>query len=173
MKGIVQRPFIKALLIIALVSTVFPMSILALLTPPVELHLNTVVDPISEFTFSEASPVTIIPGTPKTIGFQIRGNFLINLEIMSQNYGDSTFRMKHSDLDEYIPYTLYFDYGNGMQTEVTQGSIQPLSGYEDYDAEAGTGGYNIDSSLEITSNTAEFAPDGSYADTITFKIIAQ
>ncbi|MBN2858758.1 MAG: hypothetical protein JXK93_00675 [Sphaerochaetaceae bacterium] len=142
-------------------------SLFAVLAPPAELRLNTVVEPVSEFTFTETSPVTIILGTTQSIGFHYKSNFLTSLKIASEHYGSGSFRLKHTSRNEYIPYTLTFDYGDGLQRAVAQGTIVPLLGF------TVQGGYDIYSSLEITSESGESASEGAYYDTITFSVIAQ
>ncbi len=166
MNGFLFSSDIKSFLMIgiALFLIAFPLG--AALSPPAELHLNTVVEPVSEFLFSEASPVSIIPGTTQRIGFLLKGNFLIDLKISGSNYGDGTFRMKHTEENYYIPYNLSFDYGNGMLTPVTHNLTVPLTGYTIQE------GYNINSFLEISSESVE-VPEGAYVDTITFSVISQ
>jgi len=141
--------------------------LLAVLAPPAELRLNTVVEPVSELTFTETSPVSITLGTTQSIGFHYKSNFLTSLKIVSEHYGSGSFRLKHESLDAYIPYTLTFDYGDGLQRSVSQGTIVPLLGF------SVQGGYDIYSSLKVTSESDESAAEGNYYDTITFSVIAQ
>ncbi len=158
---------IKSLLALVFTVSAGLLPLYAVLAPPAELHLNTVVDPVSEFTFTEDSPVTITLGTTQSIGYHYRSNFLTSLKIVSEHYRSGSFHLKHTSLNEYIPYTLTFDYGDGIQRSVTQDSIVPLLGFTIQ------GGYDIYSTLKITSDSGDNAPAGEYYDTITFSVIAQ
>jgi len=138
------------------------------LASPVELHLNTIIESVSEFTILESSPVSITLGTTKNVGYTLEGNQLVTMTITSENVSGTQMRMKHTDLEGYyIPYTLKFDYGNGSKVAVTPGIAVNMTGFDSTD------GYDINSTMQIITAEDDTLAEGEYVDTLTFSIEAQ
>lgn len=161
---------------------VFTMIILLILSPctlfalasPVDLELNTTIPAISTLTVNGASAspnsvafdlsATSEPYRTLTVDYTYVGNQLVKMQITSAN----GFNLRHTMYTTYntwvIPYTMTFDYGDGVQTTVVNGSSVNLVDYH--------GTYNLAKTMVFSYANINYAA-GSYSDTITFQIIAQ
>ena len=144
------------------------------IAPPVELHLNTVIEPIAEFKLlipGQVSPynIDLTLGQPYTVGYTLTGNVPLYLSISSTSYvADGEFYMEHDTLgDAYkIPYTIKFDYADTAgYTTVTSDASKLMGGYNS------STGYNLtnkDLRIETATDAGDNLPEGDYIDTITF-----
>lgn len=133
------------------------------LAPPVQLELNTIIEPFSALTINNTvGTATIVPGTPLPINYTYQGNQLVSLTVSSAN----GFTLRHSDFTNHatwiINYTMTLDYGSG-QTAVTNNQAVPLVDTN--------GVYNLAKTMVFTA-TAGTYPAGTYSDTLTFTITA-
>ena len=128
------------------------------------LYLNTDIPIISEFTIAETA-VIITLGTPYPIGytFTSNGDQNIYLSVSSANGLGSQMRLKHLEVDVYIPYSMTFDFdgaGPAGQTPIANATQVPFDGYDN--------GYNLQGTFVIVTPAAELYLAGDYQDTITF-----
>ena len=143
---------------------IIPFTLIALASP-VDLELNTTIPAISTLQVNGGTGTTpFVPGTPLSISYTYEGNQLVKMQITSA-YG---FNLYHTLQETYatwvIPYTMTFDYGDGVQTTVVNGSAINLVDYH--------GTYNLAKTMVFTADNINYAA-GSYSDTITFEVIAQ
>ena len=134
------------------------------LAPPVQLELNTIIEPFSALTVNGAvGTATIVPGTPKTINYTYLGNQLVNLTVSSAN----GFKLRHSTYSTHptwvINYAMTLDYGSGL-TAVTNNQAVALVDTN--------GVYNLAKTMVISAAAGTY-PAGTYTDTLTFTITAQ
>lgn len=166
-QNIIKKYIVSKVIILSLFALISTSQIFAL-APPVELHLNTIIESVSEFTILEASPVSITLGTVKEVAYTLTGNQEVTMTITSTNVTGTQMRMKHTELEGYyIPYTLKFDYGSGTKVAVTPGVAVNMTGF------SSSSGYDINSSMQIITVEDAALAEGEYVDTLTFSIEAQ
>ena len=128
------------------------------------LYLSTEIPSTSEFTLAETTAVITL-GTPYPIGytFTYTGDQTVYLTMTSTNGLGSQMRLKHLEVDTYIPYSMTFDYdgaGPTGQSPVVNAAQAPFGGYDN--------GYDLQGTFEIITPAAEVYLAGDYQDTITF-----
>lgn len=133
------------------------------LAPPVQLELNTIIEPFSALTVNgTVGTATIVPGSPATINYTYQGNQLVKLTVSSAN----GFKLRHSDFATrptwIINYTMTLDYGSGQTSVVNNQAVALLDT---------NGVYNLAKTMVITAAAGTY-PAGSYTDTLTFTITA-
>jgi len=150
-------------------------AVLFALASPVDLYLNTTIPAISSLTVNGAiNPNAVaIPHDGAftgggyrtiTVPYTYVGNQLVKIQITSAK----GFMLDHSESTApetwVIPYTMTFDYGDGNQTTVVNGSAINLVDFH--------GTYNLAKTMVFSYENIVYAA-GTYSDTITFEIIAQ
>lgn len=128
------------------------------------LYLNTEIPSTSEFILAE-SAANITLGTNYPIGYTFTSNAgqTVYLTLTSTNGLGSQMRLKHLEVDTYIPYSMTFDYdgaGPAGQSPVVNAAQAPFGGYDN--------GYDLQGTFEIITPAAEAYLAGDYQDTITF-----
>lgn len=133
------------------------------LAPPVQLELNTIIEPFSALTVNgTVGTAIIVPGSPATINYTYQGNQLVRLTVSSAN----GFQLRHTDFATrptwIINYTMTLDYGSGQTSVVNNQAVALLDT---------NGVYNLAKTMVITASAGTYAA-GSYSDTLTFTITA-
>ena len=133
------------------------------LAPPVQLELNTIIEPFSALTVNGAvGTATIVPGTPKTINYTYQGNQLVSLTVSSAN----GFTLRHADFTNHptwiINYAMTLDYGSGQTSVVNNQAVALVDT---------NGVYNLAKTMVISAVAGTY-PAGTYTDTLTFTITA-
>ncbi len=130
------------------------------IAPPVELRLNTIIEPVATFVLDETD-VEITLGTPYTVGYTLTGNVPLKLKITSDNAVGNNFYMVHenSSISDKILYVLKFDYGNNILSTVSPDNFVNMI----------TNNYNDgELRIETLADAGDSITEGEYSDTITF-----
>lgn len=136
------------------------------LAPPVDLSLTIVISPVGEFTINTQDPIVITLGVPRILTYTFTGNCLAVLTITSAHADGTQMRMKHTKAEAYIPYTMTFDYGDGVQRSVVHNSLQEMLGFSH-------GEYDVTGSFYIITEASDEYLAGDYTDTMSFLIQTQ
>ncbi len=167
-KHLPPRKKIFGLLVLALCATIyfpaFNLRAAETLLDTDYLYLNTEIPSTSEFSLAETAAIITL-GTPYPIGytFTYTGDQTVYLTITSTNGIGSQMRLKHLEVDTYIPYSMTFDYdgaGPAGQTPVANTTQAPFGGYNN--------GYDLQGTFVIATPAADVYLAGDYQDTITF-----
>ncbi len=167
-KKYIYRSFLNFSLLFSLLLVSSPS--LYALAPPVELHLNTTIEAVSNFVLAE-DDVIITLGDTREVAYTFTGNFPVKLAITSDHSVGTQFYMVHEDpsFTDKIPYSLQFNYGEGTFSAVLPTTPRNITGFNT------TTGYNLSSHLNIitTASSADELSEGEYSDTLTFSFTAQ
>jgi len=153
---------IFSLILLLLAISLSPVHALA---PPVELHLNTVIEPVATFVLDE-NDILITLGDDYTVGYELTGNVPLRLKITSDNTVGNKYYMIHENapaITDKIQYILKFDYGTGSLSTVNPLNFKNMT----------TSTHNGSLRIETNSNAGDNLPEGEYLDTITFNFEAQ
>lgn len=165
-----RKRIITTLLLIFLISSVI--SLFAATTLNTEyLYLNTFVEADAVFELrhqnnsdSITERVYLNPGETLKLNyfFDFTGNENVTIGITSGNGSGNTWRLKHTDTNKYIPYTVKFNSGSGGLQTVNNGVNKQI-------AKQGGSYSNILRPIEFfIANNSYFS--GEYRDTITFHL---
>ncbi len=135
-------------------------------SPPVELKLNTVIEPVSTFTLSD-DDIEITIGDVYTLGYTLTGNVPLKVRITSTTalQPSDNFYMKHTNpsINSKLRYELQFDYGSGIPTNVAPFTYKNML----------TSNQSGEIKIITFPSEAEYLPEGVYKDTVTFSFLAQ
>jgi hypothetical protein len=165
-----RKRIITTLLLIFLISSVI--GLFAATTLNTEyLYLNTFVEADAVFELrhqNSSDPITqrVYLNLGETLKlnyfFDFTGNENVTIGITSGNGSGNTWRLKHTDTNKYIPYTVKFDSGSGSLQSVNNGVSKQI-------AKQGGSYANILRPIEFfIADNSYFS--GEYRDTITFHL---